>query len=164
MQPANTPDPARDLGPPPARGASGTFASPSPPPSQPQAPPTGQGSASPLLTPPHPSRLLATLHSRDQTGSSRRVMPPPPSPGNSTEYTLTPFVPPAQSQLGTAAFRMCVQRGYVITGRERWSCIGHVTGSVGAAGQVIQRHLETSLQRERRGDVTTDQKRTMGCA
>lgn len=106
MQPANTPDPARDVGPPPARGASGTFASPSPPPSQPQAPPTGLGSASPLLTPPHPSRLLATLNSRDQTGSSRRVTPPPPSPGNSTEYTLTPFVPPAQSQLGTAAFRM----------------------------------------------------------
>ena len=81
-RPASTPDPARDLGPPPARDASGTFASPSRPPPEPKH--RLQGSAPPRLAWPRPPRLLATLNSRDQTGSSRREMPLPPRPGNCT--------------------------------------------------------------------------------
>ncbi|XP_044925678.1 oleosin-B6-like isoform X2 [Mustela putorius furo] len=72
-------------GPPPARGASGTFASPSPP-HRPQtrarAPPVSLSSAPPNLAPPLRPSLLATLNSREQTNSLRRVTPLPLCPGN----------------------------------------------------------------------------------
>lgn len=59
-RPENTPDSERESSRPPARGASGTFASPSPKAHPAPAPPIGLGPALPILAPPRPPRPVAT--------------------------------------------------------------------------------------------------------